>query len=439
MSRLGFGVLALLVVAAATVHAQEPADSLVADSAARVRQDSVAADSAARAERDSLAAEVARELGVDSVTAAAGPAAADSAVYGPPQPAARGAPQSFNPDLSVIGDFLVDLSPDEPALEEGDRFLMREVELGFQATVDPYFRGDFFIALKEGEIELEEGYLTTLALPSGLQARAGRFHLPFGKVNLTHRPELHTIEYPRVVQVFFGDDGFATTGLWASKILAPLGFYQELIGVAGNDLGEGIGAEEPAGEEDAGDPGEDDDRDDGDDDGDLLDDLGDRLFLGHLKNYVDLSEAANLEIGGSVATGEDRPGEADASRLTFWGIDAILRWRPPAAALYRSLILQGEAVWRDGPVATDFGAFLFGQWQVGRRWYVGARYDFVEHPEPEADESENALSGYLTYYPSEFSLFRLGYEHRALELEDDEDRVLVQATVTLGPHRPHPF
>lgn len=420
---------ALLVFAlAASALAQQP-DSLAAV------PDSLTADSLTQARaRDSLAAEIAKELGADT-TAAAPRAAPGEAPYGP-APAAQGAPQSFNPDLSVIGDLFSDLSPGGSTLEGGDRFQVREAELGLQAVVDPYFRGDFFISLKGEDIELEEGYLTSLALPHRFQLKAGKFHLPYGKVNLTHRPEIRTIEYPRVIQEFFGDDGFASTGLWVSKILSPFGFYQELIGVVGNDLGEGVaGADGGASsdpEEGNTDNGQTSDRD-------LFDDLGDRLFLGHLKNYVDLTEAANLEVGLSAATGKANPGDPTSQRLTFYGVDAIYRWRPPASSLYKSLILQSEATWRTSEGPTDFGAFLFGQYQVGRRWYLGARYDYVEHPDSEPRERENSISGYLTLFPSEFSLFRVGYEHRAFDVADDLDRILVQAVVTLGPHRPHPF
>jgi hypothetical protein len=389
---------------------------------------------------DSLEAEIARELGADTV-----------AVEPPGPPPSPGAPgplgtvvgggQSLNPDISVIGDFLVDLSPDRSTLEGGDRFAMREVELGFQAAVDPYFRADFFLGLHEDVIELEEGYLTTLALPHGLQARAGRFHLPFGKVNLTHRPELHTIEYPLLIQDFFGEEGFASTGLWASEILSPLGFYQELIAVVGNDLGEDLagGHEHGAESGDTGDAGDETDDEDEAEERDLFEDLGDRLFLGHLKNYVDLSEAANLEVGLSAATGHAEPGHEDSERLTFWGVDAIYRWRPPAQGLYRSLIVQTEAAWRERDAGTDFGAFVFAQVQVGRRWYVGARLDHVDGLREEPGEDAHGISGYLTYYPSEFSLFRAGYEHRETGGSDDLDRLLIQAGVTLGPHRPHPF
>ena len=451
-------ILVLPLVLAPPAPAQEPADTTVADTLpAGLAPDTTAQDTA-RARRDSLEAEIARELGLEAVPQDTARAArdtleaeiarelgADTAAAAPPEPPYGGpgpqiGSQTLNPDISVIGDFLSDFSPERSTIEEGDRHQMREIELGLQAAVDPYFRGDFFVALKEGEIELEEGFLTTLGLPHGFQAKLGRFHLPFGKVNLTHRPELRTIEYPRVIQEFFGDDGLASAGLWASKIFSPLGFYQELIGGVGNDLGEGVRGgrgEEPEGE--AGEELEGEDEEENDEGGDdLLDDLGDRLFLGHFKNSVDLTEAANLEVGLSAATGRDRPGEAGAERLTFYGINAIYRWRPAAAGLYKSVVLQAEAAWRDSEEETDFGAFVFGQYQIGRRWYVAGRYDYVRHP-AEPDEKENGISAYLTLFPSEFSLFRLGYEHRLLELADDVDRLILQAVVVLGTHRPHPF
>ena len=105
---------------------------------------------------------------------------------------------------------------------------MREVELALGANVDPYFRGDFILGVSDEEgISIEEGYLTTTSLPWQLQVRVGRFHLPFGKQNTTHRAELHTIEYPYVIQRFLGDHGGKGTGLVLSKIFSPFGFYQE--------------------------------------------------------------------------------------------------------------------------------------------------------------------------------------------------------------------
>jgi hypothetical protein len=364
------------------------------------------------------------------------------------QPAAQPGGQSrsaLNPDLSAIGEFLIDLSPDEATLEGGDRFQVREVEVGIQGAVDPYFRYDAFVGIHGDVVELEEGYATTLGLPAGLQVKLGKFHLPFGKVNLTHRPELHTIDYPLYVQEYFGEEGFSSAGVWGSVIGAPLGFFQEISVVAAN----GAEAEEH-GEEEAHaalTPAQDEEEEA--EGKDLLEDLGDRLFVGHLKNSIDLSEAANLELGGSIATGEDE----ESGRTSLYGIDAIYRWKPPQMAKYRSAILQVEVAWRDPEEGdTRLGAFAFGQWQLSRRSYVGARWDYVElaaHEEDvipeelqlEVEEPTSLQAGQiiLRYFPTEFSQLRVVYERQVPDEGEALDRVLFQATVALGPHRPHPF
>src|SRR5688572_13194482 len=136
-------------------------------------QDPTPADTAAES-ADSLEARLLGELGETDGTA-------------PAAPAPRGG-GSLNPDLSVLADLVVDLSPDEATLEGGDRIQLREIEIGLQGSVDPYFRYDAFLGLHGEGIEVEEAYATTLALPRGLQAKLGRFLLPMGKVNLTHLP-----------------------------------------------------------------------------------------------------------------------------------------------------------------------------------------------------------------------------------------------------------
>jgi hypothetical protein len=351
------------------------------------------------------------------------------------QPAVQPTGQSrsaLNPDISAIGDFLADFSPDEATLEGGDRFQMREVEVGLQGAVDPYFRFDVFLGFHPEEIEVEEAFATTLSLPANLQAKLGKFHLPFGKVNLTHRPELHTIDYPLYLQEYFGEEGLSSTGAWLSVIGAPLGFYQELSVVATNGTAfraheESEGLASAAQEEEEGGK-------------DLGEDLVDRLFVGHFKNSIDLTEAGNLELGASLATAEEEEG-----RTSLYGIDATYRWKPPQLAKYRSAILQAEVGWRDAKEGdTRLGAFAFGQWQLTRRAYVGARWDYVELPEAEGeveivDASISAGQVILRYFPTEFSQLRAVYERQVPEEGDALDRVLFQATFALGPHRPHPF
>ena len=64
---------------------------------------------------------------------------------------------------------------------------MNEAEVSFQAVVDPYARADFFLAFgADGEVSLEEGFLTFTSLPGGLLAKVGKMKAAFGKVNQLH-------------------------------------------------------------------------------------------------------------------------------------------------------------------------------------------------------------------------------------------------------------
>ncbi len=394
--------------------------SIATSIAAARAQEPVAGDTT-----ESLAEIEARLMGELGAADSAAPAA---------EPAAGGA-ATLNPDISLIADFLVDLSPDEATLEDGERYQVREVELGVQGAVDPYFRYDAFLGLHGDGIEIEEAYATTLALPASLQARLGKFLLPFGKVNLTHRAELQMFDYPLVHRAFFGEEGFSSTGLWGSWIGAPLGFFQELsiVGAEGMEAHE-HGEEEHAKEAHAASPAQ----EEGAHGGSLGDDLADRLWLAHLKNSLDLTPASNLELGASWATAIVEEEDARA-RTNVYGIDATWRWKPPQFAKYRSAILQVEAIWRDeaGPAETRSGGFAYAQWQLSRRWHVGARGDWVESLEEEGTLRGGQLL--LKWFPTEFSQLRLAYERQDPEEGDALDRLIFQTTFALGPHRPHAF
>ena len=69
----------------------------------------------------------------------------------------------------MIGDFIAGLghNPVNPT----PTFEMHESEVGLQAIIDPYARGDFFISFGEEGVNLEEGFITFTALPAGFVAK----------------------------------------------------------------------------------------------------------------------------------------------------------------------------------------------------------------------------------------------------------------------------
>ena len=388
--------------------------------------------------------------------------------------------QSLNPDISIIGDFLADLSPEEPRVNENHRrFSLREIELAAQAAVDPYFRADFFLGVHEGELDVEEAYLTALSLPGELQARLGRIALPLGKVNVTHRPELLTPEYPLVIRRYFGSEGLSGTGIGVSRIIAPLGFFQEIevFVLNGFDLGgqveghsDGTEGGGPSDHADSAVPGE---LRVG---GETRRGLDQLAVLGHLRSFYDLSAATNIEVGlsGGVGTVErfrgatsDRPLEAPLDVIRtflaqrYYGMNTAVRWRPPGQALFRSFIWSTEWLGQSGPESLVWGGFSHAEWQTGRRTYLGARFDAVQTPgsqevvlfREEADrqvalealdggEWMYSASAGLTFFPSEFSRFRLWGERSWGEGYDSDSgtwKAVFQTTFSIGPHRPHAF
>ncbi len=361
----------------------------------------------------------------------------------PPRTPGQLGGQSLNPDMSAIGELLTDLSPKRPkTTTEGQRFEVREVELGIQAVVDPFFRADFFIGVHPEAVEIEEAYLTALALPGGFQAKLGRFKVPIGKVNLIHRPEQITVDYPWMIREFFGDEGLASNGIGLSRIFAPLGFFQELHVVAVS----GIGGHDAHGEEEA-EPAEED----------ILaaeDKLNNQIALvAQLRNYIDLSQAANLEFGVSAATGKIRelePVSLGAQPFAevfetqrYYGGHVTLRWRPPQQGLYRSFVWNNELLVNDGHEGKRLGAFSQAQWQLTRRTYLGGRFDAVQRIDELTTEKDwfNAVSGYFTAFPSEFSRFKLALERTfgTGDASGGEWRAVLQTTFAIGPHRPHAF
>jgi hypothetical protein len=344
------------------------------------------------------------------------------------------------PDISAVGDLIGDLSPKGSTQEDGTRFGVREVELAFQAAVDPYFRGDVFLGLSDLEgVHIEQAFLTTTALPA-VEVRLGRFLMPVGKINVTHRHDLHAMEYPWVLQRFFGPEGLKGTGMYVSRIFAPLGFYQELILTANDRFGEspeGLVTEEPVNKE-----------------------LGGLAFSARLRNYWDLSESANFELSASALTGKveqpfdfgltpPAPGvNAINARQSVLAGDLTFRWRPLEQGLYKSFIAQAEFMRQVnervndpnflGPTRDFNGAYGFARWQLTRRLYLGGRYDWLEDPEL-AGETFTAASGYLEWFPSEFSKLMVGYERTMPTGLEATNRILLQASFALGPHKPHPF
>ncbi|MFQ5724234.1 MAG: hypothetical protein ACE5G6_07040, partial [Terriglobia bacterium] len=320
----------------------------------------------------------------------------------------------FNPDISLIGDFLGAVGRDPvrpvPVLE------MHESELGVQAIIDPFARGDFFLSFGEEGVDLEEGYITFTSLPGGLLARAGKMRSSFGRVNMMHNHMLPWVDRPLVTEnLLGGEEGITDAGLSLSRLLpAPKDIFLEFTGQVFR--GDAAGGVFQASQR------------------------SDVSFVGHLRGNHDLSEATNLDLGFSYARGHNDEGDSFVTQLH--GLDATLRWKPLRGPRYRSFILRTELAWsrRQQPLATQraFGWFGSLDYQLSRRWFAGGRYDWSERGE-NAAQHDSGASVLFTFWPSEFSQVRWQYRFTNYAEGREGNELRFQFLFNLGAHGAHPF
>lgn len=324
----------------------------------------------------------------------------------------------FNPDIALIGNGLAIAGHNE--VDPQANLQLRESELSFQAVVDPYARADFFISYgsAENQVAVEEGFITFLHLPADLVVKAGKIKAAFGKLNTEHLHVRQFVDTPlNSTNLLGGEEGIADAGISVSRIIpAPAGIFLE----ATAQLFRGSS-------------------------GDVFQahTRNDVEPLFHLKAYGDISEAANLELGGSWTRGNNLEGPGFKTNLT--GVDATFRFKPLQTGLYHSLIVRGEWMLseRDTPggrVRAD-GYYLWLQYQLGRRWFAGVRHDESDHAD-DAQLRDSGNSAALTFWPSEFSQLRAQARRIRYERADGPVTVtelLFQLQFSIGAHGAHTF
>jgi hypothetical protein len=347
--------------------------------------------------------------------------------------AGGGAAKVFNPDISMIGDFVGGAG--NPGPRPTPSLQMHESELGLQAIIDPYARGDFFITFGEHGVDLEEGYITFTALPGAFQLKAGKMRAAFGNVNTMHNHVLPWIDRPLVNQnLVAGEDGINDAGLSISRIIPATG-QLFLEGTAQLFRGDTQGLFQATRRSDL-------------------------STVEHLRAYHDLSESTNLSIGVSFARGHSPFVDANNQ---LYGIDATLRWKPLRRSIYRSFVGRSELVWSrmaQPMVSTlrPFGYYVSGDYQFGRRWFLGGRLDrsqrgLCQPTNPPTTPSAACLgvadlgplvqdtggSILLTYWPSEFSQIRGQLRRTQYGEGFTANEFLFQFIFSMGAHGAHPF
>jgi hypothetical protein len=325
----------------------------------------------------------------------------------------RSAPSTL-PDISVIGDFQASYKNDAKRNYDAG---INEAELSFQSVVDPYARADFFFTVGKDtagnfSMGLEEGYLTTLALPAHLQLKAGKFKSAMGRINPVHPHALPFISLPSAYENYFGE-GINDEGASLSWLLPNSSFYQELtVQVTDGPI------DNPSFSRSVGNT---------------------YLELAHLKNFFDLSANATLEFGLSGITGAN----TYDLRTNIGAVDLTYKWKPVQFNTYQSFTWQSEAYYSNANIpntktVNSFGMYSFINFQFARRMFFTGMYSYSNKPYS-ASTVENFYSGTIGWYATEFQKLEIEGKTITSNVDKDKYEMLLRWIFVIGTHGAHQY
>lgn len=365
-----------------------------------------------------------------------------------PGTAGAAAGKAFNPDVSVnflgYGRRSTVNSGDEigRTADVHNGFTFQEAEMQFFADVDPYFRANALFSLSpnaESEridtssgtptlvkspsfaLDPEEVFFETTSFPV-VTIRAGKFKAALGKHNTLHTHAFPFVDAPLINQDLLGSEGLNETGVSASALLPDVPWFMELTAQALNNSNEILYNSPNA---------------------------GDVAAVVQLKNLWDLTDNATLEWSTYGTQGKNQV--EDISRV--WGSDLIYKWRPAVGGKYQALTWANEYMNGYSPVsgfvvgpsgAQGNGDHLDGlaswiQYQFAERWWIQGRGEHEGFVRSGTLPVRNKQSALLAFNPSEFSQFRIQYDHLTASNQSAEHAVTLQWNITIGAHPAHSY
>jgi hypothetical protein len=383
-------------------------------------------------------------------------------------------------DISLDALFVAGASTERDAsirnLQGGDHdprrrgFTVQNVELSLTGAVDPYFNGEAHIiylidpVVGETRVELEEAFLTTQALPLGLQLKGGFYFTEFGLINPLHPHQWHWLDQPVINSRLFGPEGLRQAGIRLGW-LTPLPWYSEVhVGVQnanGETASSFLANDEFFGERPIGGrPFVERD----------VRSLNDLLYLARWVNSWNLSDTVTTKLGFSGLFGPNATGPDGYTNI--YGADLKLTWRPSDSFRGWPFVLwESEAMKRDykadrffddsdpdniidlpRETLRDWGLYTQLLYGFTHGWAAGLRYEYAtgggesvltfdgRRNDPFRDD-RHRVSPLLVWQPSEFSRIRLQYNYdRADHLEStDAHSVWLGVEFLYGKHPVHKY
>ena len=415
---------------------------------------------------DSTARRQQRTLDSLSATLAAVQARVDSLAAKPPAPPMapmRASGAYMNISFVGLTGFDWSTANDVGALQVGDHephvrgFAIPNAELALDGTVDPYLKAFANVVYKldangETGVELEEMFFLTTSLPGNLQVKGGQFFTEFGRQNVQHPHSWAFADQPLALNRMFGPEGLRSQGLRISWLL-PTSFYTEATMAVLNSAGTttySFRSDESAAIH-GGMPIE-----------RAVRGAGDMLYVPRVATSVDLTGTQTLLMGVSGAFGPNSSGPG--ARTQIYGADLYWKWKSPTAHQgFPFVAFQGEALARRYDAAMrdaegtpqltlpseslrDRGVYAQLQWGIRPMLVAGVRADFAHGDEARypilvAPEGVNRsrYSTNLTWFPSEYSKFRVQYNYDRRTRIGNDHSLLLQFEFLLGAHAAHKF
>lgn len=357
-------------------------------------------------------------------------------------------------------------SEDRLMTERVKGFGLGETELAFSASIDDMFFGKLTTVFEshegESEVNIEEAFVQTLALPNGFTVRAGRFLSDIGYLNNQH---LHTDAFtsrPSAYRAFLGGHYF-DDGLRVSYI-APTDLYWTM----GAEVfsGDSLRAEDESGERE-------------------FDSTG--VYTAFTKIGGDIGIESSWQLGASFLRnenglltpeeheegeeGEAHEEESHAHSAGYTGkntfiADFVYKWAPNGNYKYQHLTLSAEYFrvsdfmvpeleeehleeeHHDEGSTNDYHQawYVSGVYQFSPHWSAGLRYGKLDsqvlHEEHFDKQTLKETELSVAWHNSHFSTVRVEFSHQSnigFENAENDNVITLQYVMALGAHNAHQF
>jgi hypothetical protein len=306
-----------------------------------------------------------------------------------------------------------------------DRLDIREGELMIFSPIDHLFDATFSMAAHnengEKKFEVHEAFIASSRLIPNSHFRIGQFFLGVGRLNQVHRHEWPFISAPKSHIQFFDEEAAMDTGV-EYGVLAPTDFYLDLTLGLTNGYTYGHSHSE-----------------------------GNRPQVS--THYARLTTFREELFGGDLQLGLNYLSRtsAEQTKTTLGGLDLVEKWKDNRRLTF---LVQSE-VWlrsvqaQRTSVEETLGGYVYGQYGWNEQWFTGLRADYYSVQTlkdllgNKVQNADYAFVPAVTFKPSEFSTFRVAYNHKVSSQNNNttstEGLLEFQATFIVGSHPAHSF